>query len=1098
MRMNPAPRQAGEQGQAQQDHGRTLRSDEHVVRLLPPQDLHQGQHQQEERSGCTKIKMTRSGSCSTPGLSPSTEMDLLEITSDEVGGTPYGSVGVGISVGGQVEEEVITRRSARDEEDVIGAKAIPVGRAVRERENEEKTPGVGGEPGSMSLLTVMMQEQRKKDIDRQQQSRPGSSSGMGERSDLQAGNVGSRESVLGLQGALDQSLGCSALGINTPRPILVCPSGPSASTTMTCPSMASSLARRTSPSMSPSKKLAGCSILRKPSEKWYPSESGGSVAAPGSAIQVDRSPSPKAIQAAPHAIEEAAMPQTPAGPRKTSLTFAVVPPAAATEGGLLQRKVSDGKKGSTSVTFKALSDDPGHNGRRVLADEVIMEDDDEEEEEGKDEDEAVEEDEDEDEDNEDSHHSDDMDGGEDDEADQPALTSERSRGRLDSLEEQHDGDTAKHGSYDRQSEVSDEYDDEEEDEDEDLSNNPRQDSYDANLSEQPTPMSEVVDSMSETDGDEEEEDDDDNGEDDLELNVNGTASGYEEDSEAGFSSDDSAVQRKAIRSGLIKTLGRSPRPTKFRSRETQVVKEEDDEKSTRFVSPRGRRGLYHVRRGKLVMEERDVSHASPRERRLSSQTQQLVVDVEDMSEAPADFRRHHRYAFARPTNYRRRRPISEVHEEIIGGSASSLISPGSFVRIGGQEGRAEVERGRGAVQIQHALPPRPHNAVAAGKSGNDSCTRHRSPPPRARTKLAQLGRSASERSNWNVPPAGQSPSAGRLKIKRGVSDSPRKRRAKEVGYGTDVLALGQRSRRADNDSIVEEDPSAMSAALTGTENETTTGPHPGPSALAKLSALRGWRSDDAVFAVPTVKREPPIKPRLDARQAHQPQPPRRRPGPPPSPLRPTRTMTSASSSRNESACESDQTGFSGTIGTGGGHRSASERMVNGMISVLRRASGTVQPFFKTDGRDLSSPMSPDANINFGSVSFGLDTASLPRPCEVAIDMTPALGIKAGPAPGRSSAPAQQVLHQTLNSRASSPWSPLMSSDEHGTNGEPSTAPPVVELRHAHGQATPTSGYMTEPTKVSLVDPGRRGSQPEVRVTSRPIQCPLRKRAALIE
>jgi hypothetical protein len=155
------------------------------------------------------------------------------------------------------------------------------------------------------------------------------------------------------------------------------------------------------------------------------------------------------------------------------------------------------------------------------------------------------------------------------------------------------------------------------------------------------------------------------------------------------------------------------------------------------------------------------SHASPRERRLSSRTQQLEVDVEDLSEAPADSRRHHRYAFARPTNYRRRRPISEVHEEIIGGSASSLISPGSFVRIGGQEGQAEVERGRGAVQIQHALPPRPHNAVAAGKSGNDSCTRHRSPPPRARTKPAQLGRSASERSNWNVPPAGQSPSAGR-------------------------------------------------------------------------------------------------------------------------------------------------------------------------------------------------------------------------------------------------------------------------------------------------------------------------------------------------
>jgi hypothetical protein len=212
-------------------------------------------------------------------------------------------------------------------------------------------------------------------------------------------------------------------------------------------------------------------------------------------------------------------------------------------------------------------------------------------------------------------------------------------------------------------------------------------------------------------------------------------------------------------------------------------------------------------------------------------------------------------------------------------------------------------------------------------------------------------------------------------------------------------------------------------------------------------------------------------------------------------------MTSASSSRNESACESDQTGFSGTIGTGGGHRSASERMVNGMISVLRRASGSVQPFFKTEGpgmgmggREVSSPISPDANVSIGSVSLGLDTASLPRPCEVAIDMTPALGIKAGPAPGRSSAPAQQVLHQTLNSRASSPWSPLMSPDEHGSNGE---HPAAVEHRHAQATST-ASGYMTEPTKVSFADPGRRGSQPEVRITSRPIQCPLRKRAAVME
>ena len=344
-----------------------------------------------------------------------------------------------------------------------------------------------------------------------------------------------------------------------------------------------------------------------------------------------------------------------------------------------------------------------------------------------------------------------------------------------------------------------------------------------------------------------------------------------------------------------------------------------------------------------------------------------------------------------------------------------------------------------------------------------------------------------------VPPAGLSPSAGRLKIKRGVSDSPRKRRAKEVGYGTDVLALGRRSKPIPDDSIVEEDPSAMSAAMTTTENETTP-IHPGPSALAKLSAQRGWRSDDAVFAAPTVKRQVAVKPRLETQQMSQ---PRRRPGPPPSPLRPTRTMTSASSSRNESACESDQTGLSGA-GVGAGHRSASERMVNGMINVLRRASGSVQPFFKTEGqgeRDVYSPVSPDAGTSFGTqggMTLGLDTASLPRPCEVAIDMTPALGIKAGP--GRSSAPAQQVLHQTLNSRASSPWSPLMSSDE--TAPGPRSARGTPEHHQEDGRSV--SGYMTEPVKLSFAEPGRRGSQPEVRVTSRPIQCPLPKRGLGIE
>lgn len=298
--------------------------------------------------------------------------------------------------------------------------------------------------------------------------------------------------------------------------------------------------------------------------------------------------------------------QAPMGPRKSSLTFAVVPPTNGESA--LQRKVSDGKNGSTSVTFKSMPDDTGAV-RRVMADQVIMEDEDEDEdEEGKDAGEGV------------------RDGEETDEdvdevAFQAELTAQRSRDNADPAGEQDDNGTIKDGSFDRQTDVSDEYDDDEEDNEEEddeeedeeeeedddgsVGGTPHEDSYDANLSEQPTPMSEVVDSMSETDGDEDEEEDDENIA-DLDLNVNGTASGYEEDSEAGFSSDDSIVQLRAFRSGLTKTLGRSPRPTKFKLRDGQRLVEEEGVKETKFVSPRGRRGLYHVRRGRLVMEERDV------------------------------------------------------------------------------------------------------------------------------------------------------------------------------------------------------------------------------------------------------------------------------------------------------------------------------------------------------------------------------------------------------------------------------------------------------------------------------------------------------------
>jgi len=447
------------------------------------------------------------------------------------------------------------------------------------------------------------------------------------------------------------------------------------------------------------------------------------------------------------------------------------------------------------------------------------------------------------------------------------------------------------------------------------------------------------------------------------------------------------------------------------------------------------------------------SHASPNEDTTTPKRRsQLEVDVEDSASG-------HRYAFARPTNYRRRRPVSEVVEEIVGGSASSLINPESFVRI--EESEAQVERGRGAVQIQHPAPTRSyHNA----RSGNESCTRHRSPPPRTRSDATALSRSSSDRTSHAViPPAGLSPSAGRLNLKRGQEGSDRKRRTRKGEMRkTDVLALGGKgSRRTKAQRMIGDDLGTTSTANMTTDNELAR--HPGPSALSKMSALRGWRSDDAVFAVPTVRRaNPALHVTTLAHRAHS--------GVPPGVSeRSYRTTPTTSSSRNESACESDQPGL------GAGYRSASERVVHGMVGVLRRASETVQPLLRGDSY-IKTPLSPSTSAGGPGQNniFGLESASLSRPCAVAIDMTPATGIKAGPA--RSTTPAHQILHQTLNSRACSPWSPI--SDE----AQPS-------------QSYIGAGYPFELPKSGSGEISRRSScQSEVRITSRPIQCPMRKQA----
>jgi hypothetical protein len=281
---------------------------------------------------------------------------------------------------------------------------------------------------------------------------------------------------------------------------------------------------------------------------------------------------------------------------------------------------------------------------------------------------------------------------------------------------------------------------------------------------------------------------------------------------------------------------------------------------------------------------------------------------------------------------------------------------------------------------------------------------------------------------------------------------------------TDVLALGGKgSRRTKAQRIIGDDLGTTSTANMTTDNELAR--HPGPSALSKMSALRGWRSDDAVFAVPTVRRaNPALRVTTPAHRA---------PSALPHGLSERggqRTTPTTSSSRNESACESDQPGLAA------GYRSASERVVNGMVGVLRRASETVQPLLRGDSY-IKTPLSPSTSAGGPGQTnlFGLESASLSRPCAVAIDTTPATGIKAGPA--RSTTPAHQILHQTLNSRASSPWSPIL--DE----AQPS-------------QSYIGAGYPFEQPKSGSGEVSRRSScQSEVRVTSRPIQCPMRKQAA---
>lgn len=519
-------------------------------------------------------------------------------------------------------------------------------------------------------------------------------------------------------------------------------------------------------------------------------------------------------------------------------------------------------------------------------------------------------------------------------------------------------------------------DEEDEDNSEGYESAEMDESYDQEVSEgNPTPLSgdsQILDDRSL------------DGSSDAETN----ASGYEEDEE-----EDSTEETECY---FLRTFGKSPRVRKTREGESEI----------KVVSPRGRRGLFFSRKGKLVMQERDTLQPSSH-----GKTPSLHVALED-DDVDGEIVSSS-YAFARPTNYRRRRPVSDVTDDIVGGSASSLILPSASFRAQAED--SQVERGKGQVQIQHALLPR--GRMQKAKSGTESCTRHCSPPPRTRSKVM---RSASEMMGKSmIPPAGSSPSAVRLKFKRGVSDSPRKRRTGEI------LALGRKSIQEDDVNTH----AATEVDLPKKDEVLSTS-----TVACKLSALRGWRSDDAFFAYP-IKREIELGS---------------------TPTRTSRCLTPLSpikirqTSRGD--YESDTAGFSTTSG------------IHGAIQAIRRPS-SVKPFLNGES-SVDSPIAiPD------------DDRAM-RTCENAVDMTPAMGTTQ-----IDSTPISEMLVQLSKSQV---WPDVGQDERDGGRKQPGyqTEDPVQQLNRSREVQVETRH-----------EQGRRVSQPEITVVgrSKPIQCPAPRR-----
>lgn len=301
-----------------------------------------------------------------------------------------------------------------------------------------------------------------------------------------------------------------------------------------------------------------------------------------------------------------------------------------------------------------------------------------------------------------------------------------------------------------------------------------------------------------------------------------------------------------------------------------------------------------------------------------------------------------------------------------GGSISSLLAGSSFVKIDPTE---RLHRGRGAVQI---LDPIPQGGRAAGRKAGtetDTCTRHCSPPPakdRSRSSSRSVPPAVSGISHTLRPPrADLSPSAIRMQARRGNSDPRKRRQQRDNASAMNLFGPNGRVARA-----LTTDDDLADRRLDTTEDEFA-------ALEARRSMTRGWRSDDALFAVPMVRRYPAAAARYLPPDS----------GSRKNSLKSLTKFPTTASSATPSDAEHVEPLSDGPVDARHVVRRASEK-------APRRASTCSAP-----PNGLLSPTEPTIAYFGASV-----------PCPPAVDDTPALASGTSFCP---STPVDQILHETL-------------------------------------------------------------------------------------